>query len=252
MKTTEKIQRYVTKIPQGVCFTYSDLKLKPSEFQAGAKALERFVKSGQVVRERKGLYYKPEESPFGPLPLDEDQRLRPLLFREGQRVGYLTGIFLYHRLGLTMQVPNTVCIARNGARLSVGSTRVPRIKYVTSYAPITEGNIGYLEYLDVLKDFTKIPDGDPQRTWHWLVRTFLALPPSAYKDLIDCALHYPPRVAAGLGAMMENFERGRKRELNILKLRLNPLSQYGLGIPVTLLPTAPRWNLKTHDATRNT
>jgi len=67
-------------------------------------ALHRLVKSGELARAGRGLYYYPATSRFGPLPPDEDELVAAIGRRTGS-VMQLAGQGALNRLGLSTQVP---------------------------------------------------------------------------------------------------------------------------------------------------
>ena len=73
MKVTKKIEQELQQIPEGRLFRYEDLPIEPSEYEAAAKAMGRYVSTGTLKRVSKGVFYKPEQTIFGLMPpSDED------------------------------------------------------------------------------------------------------------------------------------------------------------------------------------
>lgn len=84
--------------------------------EALVKSLNRLAEFGRIVKLAKGKYYKPELSPFGELPPEQYQVVKDLLERDGKVVGYLTGLSIYNKLGLTTQVGSVIQIGRQEVR----------------------------------------------------------------------------------------------------------------------------------------
>merc|ERR1711941_155762 len=121
MSITQQIQQKIRKMPSGFVFGYKDfLSIEGAGSEAIIKALNRTVKQGDIEKISKGRFFKPENSPFGPLQPKEEEIVKDLLYKDGKRVGYLTGLSIYNSLGFTTQVSNT---------LQIGSTSVrPKFK----------------------------------------------------------------------------------------------------------------------------
>lgn len=71
--------------------------------------------SGLIAKWSKGKFYKPRQTVFGRLEPAQEEVIRDLLERNGETIGYLTGLSIYNRLGLTTQISNVIQI---GNRIS--------------------------------------------------------------------------------------------------------------------------------------
>ena len=174
------------------------------------KTLERMVKKGELKRAEKGLYYIPQKSIFGELPLSIKDFIQKYLYIGKKRIGYITGTNLFNRYGLTTQLSNVMEIATN-TRKNPREYEGIKIKFIQNKAPITEENIKYLEILDILKNLKYIPDSDIQESYILMKEIVIKL---AYEEIIillDLAeKYYTAVVLALLGSMLE--------EKNILKV----------------------------------
>lgn len=241
MNVAEKIERQVDSMAGGTTFKYPQLGIEPSEYTAATKAIERLIRKGQVKRISRGIFYTPRYSVFGELKPSDAELLKPYLFEKGKRIAYITGSALYNRMGLTTQVPNNIQVACRVKRIStkIGKNRVKPVK---SYVDVSDTNYTLLETLDALKDFRSISDLDDEIFIRILEERISALSDEKMSELIACALSYPPRVKAFLGALLESLEKDSC--LNSLKSDLNPLTSYNLNIDKELLPTAANWNIR--------
>ena len=116
-------------------------------------ALSRLVKSGEIARFSRGIYFFQQETRFGKSIL-----YIPLIFRRkyicknGVVNGFYSGLNLENLLGLSTQVPATTEITTNIAseskRLKVGWYKVllkkPRV-------PINNRNVALLQFLNVIE-----------------------------------------------------------------------------------------------------
>lgn len=241
MKIAKKIEKQITKIKEGTTFKYQQLSIESNEYSAAAKAIERLIEKGIIKRVSTGVFYKPKQTIFGELKPHEEELLKPYLFQNNKRIAYITGISLYNRMGLTTQVPRNIKIASRDKRITVSIGNI-KGNPVKSYVDVTDKNYTLLEILDVLKDFKQIPDLDKKSGVKIISNQLKKLNLKEIKQLIDCALSYPPRVRAFLGSLLEQIEYSI--ELQPLKKSLNPLSEYNYGIDQKTLPTITNWNVK--------
>ncbi len=225
---------------RGATFRYKQLGLDKSEYQSAAKAIERLIKRGVIKRASTGVFYKPKETPFGELKPREAELLRPYLFENGKRIGYVTGTSLYNKMGLTTQIPRRIKIASKQKRISTNLGATP-VKPVKSYAEVSSRNYYLLEILDALKDFGRIQDIDKESAIKLILERIKKLSRSDISRMVKLSLKYPPRAKALLGAILEQL--GNQQEIVELKSSLNPLTEYRLGINESTLPTSMNWEI---------
>jgi len=241
MNIARKIEKKINSIKEGSTFTYQDLAIKKEEYTATAKTLERLIKKGIIKRVSTGIFYKPKQTVFGELKPNEEEIIKPYLFKNGKRIAYLTGTFLYNKMGLTSQIPKEIKIASREKRIYITKGNI-KAKAVKSYADVSATNYKLLEFLDALKDFKRIPDLDKKSAIEILKSKLLKFNQKQIKDLIKFAIKYPPRVRAFLGALLEEL----RIETGIEKLQesLNPLSEYSFGLSKNVLQTVENWDIK--------
>ncbi|MEA3288355.1 MAG: DUF6088 family protein [Candidatus Marinimicrobia bacterium] len=240
MKVTEKIAKKIKRMKEGSVFGYTQLGIEPDEFVAAAKALERFVKNETIGKVSKGKFYKPKETVFGKLKPREDELLKLYLFSGRKQVAYITGTALFNRLGLTTQVPKVIKVASQDKRISINNGSL-RVKSVTGYVRVTNDNVYLLELLDVMKDFSKIPDLDKDMAIRYLKGRLGNLSGKEKSKIVTYALEYPPRVRALLGLLLS--EIGSCEKIEKLKESLNPLSKYDYGLSSALVEGAAAWGV---------
>ena len=144
-------------------------------------------------------------------------------------------------MGLTTQIPKEISIASREKRIYIAKGNI-KANAVKSYVEVTDENYKYLEFLDALKDWKKIPDLDKKSGIEILANILKKINKKQTCELLTIALSYPPRVKAFLGALLEYSEK--KINLNCLEESLNPLSEYKLEISKDILPTIEKWNIK--------
>lgn len=241
MNISQKIDQQLQAIPEGTVFKYQNLEIAPNEYMAASKKIERLLDKGILKRVSKGMFYKPRPSVFGALRPAEEELLKQYLFKNGQRVAYITGVGLYNAMGLTTQIPVIIEIASNTRRapIKVGHLSIRPAK---SYAAITNDNYELLGILDAIRDFKVIPDMDNQLVINLLSNKLQAIGLQKRQELIGYALNYPPKVKALLGAILSAWEDDL--ELTRLKSSLNPFTTYKYDIQENILPNASKWNIK--------
>ena len=241
MKVSQKIEKKLAEISEGTIFRYQDLGIEAQEYAAAAKSVGLYVAKGILKRASKGVFYKPKQTVFGIAKPREEELMKQYLFKNGQRVAYITGSSLYNKMGLTMQVPFNLTVASKTRRskVSIGNIKITPVR---SYADVTDDNYYLLGLLDAIKDFNSIPDKDSDSVIKILTNKMKELNMGETKQLVLYALMYPPRVRALFGAIVENA--GKTSELDTIRGSLNPLSKYNYGINKDVLTNASKWYLK--------
>lgn len=242
MKVAEQIREQIKKIPESQPFGYDALGIAPEDFFTAAKALERLVKKGTIKKVSKGVFYKPEMSVFGAMPPNYDIILNNYLYKNGKRVGYITGGVLYNQLNLTTQNYFRTKIATNRSlkKIEIGWLKTSAVK---SYVEITEENYQLLGILDAIKDIKNIADTSTSQAIKILAGKLVNFAKTAIEELIKLSMAYPPRVRALLGAIIEN-KFGTSFDLSELKNSLNPTTVYKLQIKETDFPSIKNWYIK--------
>jgi len=231
----------VDNMAPGYVFTYSEIIKEPNKAEATIKALNRLVLSGKLKKISRGRFYIPEKSPFGELDPSEYQIAKDLLEKDNRPIGYLTGLSIYSKLGLTTQVGNIIQIGRNSIRPPLTRGKY-RILFVLQKNSIKKENIPLLQLLDAIKYFNKIPDSDINFVINRLKTLVSEISANRLKHFVDLLMKYPAKTRALTGAMLE--ENGNNNFLDIIKNTLNPITIYKLGLTKEVLSTVENWNIK--------
>jgi hypothetical protein len=241
MKITEQIRKKIKNMPESEPFGYVDLGIDATDFFTAAKALERLQKKGVIKKVSKGVFYIPRQTVFGELGPDSKGILNRYLFEDGKRIAYETSFSLYNSLCLTTQMAFKIKIATTKKRIKInqGSLQVSSQK---SYVEVTDTNYVLLGYLDALKDIKRIPDCSVKQAVTRMQFLIQLLSKNEQEEMVQCALFYPARTRALLGAILENLES--KVKLKALKNSLNPLTKIQIGIKEDFLPTINKWNIE--------
>lgn len=240
MKITDYIVNRIDRLPKGYVFTYNDFMGEVENREAVIKALNRMILSGRISKLSKGKYFKPEKTIFGELPPSQYQIVKDLLEEDGKVIGYLTGYSVYHLLGLTTQISNSIQIGKNEVRPAFKRGRF-YISFIRQRNTITKENIPLLQLLDSIRYIRKISDATVSGSCSRLTELIAQLENSALKTLIRLSQKYPPACRALLGAILEQL--GKADFLPSLRKSLNPITQYQLQGLDDVLPTAQNWNI---------
>ena len=147
MTIAQNIAEQIERIPEDSTFGYVDLNITKEKFLTAAKAIKRLLKAGKIKKISKGKFYKPKMTVFGELKPSETELLKPYLFQNGKRIAYITGNYLYNKLGLTRQVTSKLNIASRSKRIFINAGTL-KASAVKSYAEVTEDNYQLLGCLD--------------------------------------------------------------------------------------------------------
>ena len=241
MTIAASVNRTIDRAPTGRVFGYEVFPLYRESPGAVVRAVNRRVETGQLKRVEKGRFYKPRQGTLGDVPVSDEERLRDALYRNGRRVGYVTGSALYNRLGLTTQMPATVGVAVNRAT-QINDLGTIRIKFLSRRAPISDSTAPLLEILDILRDARKVADTNVGRVLQAMTRPLTELTPAERRRLQRLALDYYNAGTRALLGML--LTRCRMDVLPALKASLNPTTRFDLGIDADEWPESRAWNIR--------
>ncbi len=227
MSIQAQVIKDIGSIEPGKMFTYQILSAWKTSPASTVKAMSRLVKSGQIRRFSKGVFYRPKQGMLGEVRPADDEKIRLYLYEGERRVGYITGLGLYNRMGLTTQLPKTVTIATEKARQKKNLGNID-LKLIPSKAPVSAQNKAYLEILDALSDIKNIPDSQPSEILTLLSQKLDCLDDASIGTLVQLAkVHYPPATKALLGLILDSKE---DRISRVLAEDLNPTTYYRIGL----------------------
>lgn len=117
------------------------------------KTLERMSKYGTLVHLAKGVYYRPQKSRFGIVPIGEDEIIDHYT-RNDQ--GLVVGYRLYNKKGLTTQIGKQVEVLSSA--ISEQKKNVSNVCIRNAGVNITKEMIPIIETLEILQNYRKIED----------------------------------------------------------------------------------------------
>ncbi len=241
----QQVKEKIDDMPAGQLITYSQFQLAAAEFGALAAALSRLARQGVITRYGKGHYFKPKETLFGSLKPQESDVIASLVHLDKGNVMYEGGIGLYNRLGLTTQIPKAVTLVTRPSQktLRKRSVAVGNTKITITERPVifNKSDIPQLEILDAFRGIKKIPATSVDETCRILLRRLAGFQLTAILRLAELAQTYNPATIALTGALLEFL--GFSEAAKPLRKKLNPLSQYRLGMSEQVLPNKKNWRI---------
>ncbi len=240
MSIASAIQTRIDSMPKGKVFGYGEIPEYRTASTAVVKAISRMVAEQRLNKLSKGVFYISEQGILGPKSPSDQEIIKSNLYNKGKLRGYITGLALYNKLGLTTQMPRTITIACKSQQIKEYGTIT--IKEIISQCPIDDNKIKILQYLDALKDIKRIPDSDLNRSLLIMRDYIKALSDREQGQLMALAVkYYPPQVRALIALIVSTLSL---KVPDILKLSLNPMTTYRIGIDKSIWPTADKWNIK--------
>ena len=153
----KEILGQIERIDTGRIFTFRDLSFETEKTANVAVLLSEQSRKGVLVRVEKGAYYRPKKSVLGlgKLPVYQDEQFRYLTEKLN---GYITGAYIYNKMGLTEQVATTITIATPNPvrRFRFKNLDIECVKAYCMVYP-DESLVPYLRLLDAIKDMKRIP-----------------------------------------------------------------------------------------------
>ena len=237
MNIALEVRNRINKFDEGLLIKYSDLNDITDNILALSKALSRMVKDKQLEKIEKGIFYKPKLSRFGKINPNLNEIIKKELEKDNEIVGYVTGVNLFNKLGLTTQISNVIEIATNKRKVPkeiMGN----KIKFVQTSSKINKENIELLQLLDAIKNIKKIPDGNIEDSYKVLKYRINELNQNKQEKIRDLSLDYSPLTRAILGSILEEISI---IELSLLEKSLNPFTKFNLDI--VNIKNRKRWNI---------
>lgn len=191
----KEIIRQIEEIDYGRIFTFRDLSFERDKTANVAVLLSEQNRKGMLVRVGKGTYYRPKKSVLGlgKLPLYQDEQFRYLTKKLN---GYITGAYIYNKMGLTEQVATTITIATLNPvrRFRFENLEIECVKaYCNDYSE--EILLPYLRVLDAIKDMKHIPGTTGQDIYNRLKSKYFNMYSLVeLEKIVSLAKNYPPRV----------------------------------------------------------
>lgn len=117
------------------------------------KIIQRMCDSGELVKASKGVYYKPQKSRYGIVPLPEETIIQS--FTKNEK-GTIVGYKLYNLLNLTTQIAKNVEIYSSA--IDQVTKSIQSVKIIKKNLNFNKENTEIIQMLEVLDNFNEIQD----------------------------------------------------------------------------------------------
>jgi len=241
MKITDIVRNKIKKFSKGYVFTYDDFNVPEENISALKLTLYRMVNAGEIERLSKGRFYKPKEGITRNLKPSEYEIVKDLLEDNGKPIGYLTGMSIFNRFGLTTQVSNVIQIGSNVDKKNRKRGKY-KIKFVRQWNPIRKDNIYLLQLLDCIRFIKKIPDTDVDSSFQRILNLTGNLEEKEKKALTRFAMNYPPSARALTGAMLEKSGEDELAEKLFYTLRATTV--FNINISEHVIENKEKWRIQ--------
>ena len=223
-----EILQQIERIDTGRIFTFRDLSFPNDKLANVAVLLSEQNKKGVLVRVEKGAYFRPRKSALGlgSLPVYQDEQFRYITQKLD---GYITGAYIYNKMGLTEQVATTITIAtpKPVRRFRFKNLDIECVK-AYSMAHLNENNIPHLRVLDAVKDIKHIPGSIEQDIYERIKNQYFkgfSIPELI--NVVSLTKDYPPRVRKIVADLLgEIGQHDLRREIASTIL---PTTRFNLG-----------------------
>ncbi len=237
MNIALEVRNRINSLDYGIVIKYSDLIDITDNVLALSKALSRMVKDNKLEKIEKGVFYKPKNSKFGKISPNINEIVKKELEKDGDISGYITGINLYNKLGLTTQISNVIEIATNKRKVPK-EIMGTKIKFIQVNLKVDKNNVNLLQILDAIKSIKKIPDSNLNENYKILKYKISELSQKEQEKIRDIALNYSPITRALLGSILEEIS---SVDLSILENSLNAYTKF--NIDIDNIKNKKRWNI---------
>ena len=240
MTTSSIVRNRVAEMLADVVFTYQDFGLPTESNGSVLKTLNRMAASGEICKLSKGRFYKARKTVFGELKPRPEEIVKDLLEKDGEPIGYLTGLSIFNGLGLTPQVASIIQIGTN-MKTNPKQRGPYTIRFVVQPNSIERNNIKLLQLLDCLRMIKDIPDSRTTQSCSILLLKIKDLSAEERQMMTQLAAKYSPSTRSLLGAMMECIEETELADK--LFSSLNNLTTFAIGVSESILPNKKRWRI---------
>ena len=171
------------------------------------KELKRLVDNGELNRFDSGIYYLPRKMPWGVSFPDSYTVVKKRFLSDGSKTyGYVAGLTLLNKAGLSTQMSNLVELVTNKETTRVRDLKVGGVKVRARRARtiITNENVKTLQFLDLMNSISLKSVGNDERV---VLSHFAKDSGVTLKDVTKYAALYPAK------AMKNLIESGVIREI---------------------------------------
>ena len=157
MKTIDYLR---ANFPKGAPIFFKDIPLDGVSEETMRKRVSLLVKNGELTRVKRGLYYIPFKTRTGldgAISIQSYIDRRYMTDRSGNTSGYISGLQLANKAGITTQNSAVYEIASNAATTRMRREKVGRKRLIIKKpaVEINGSNVRELQFLDLLLDLDR-------------------------------------------------------------------------------------------------
>jgi len=211
---------------EGYVFSYLEFDNASKNAHAMIKALNRYEAKGIIRKLIKGKYYKPylTDKINGQ---NIKETIKDLLVKNGEIIGYCTGLDELHKSTFPVFMPNTIVIGRNTFKPPIKRGDYT-IKFILQKHKITEENTEMLLILDCLKMLREYSEDAPRDSFKTIVKVIRKYNKSQKDLLIKLSLKYPSSTRDLLRYIFE--QEKINRPFALLEEYRNHISDFNTGL----------------------
>ena len=184
---------------EGEIFSFKQIEYAAERPASVTVSLSRLVNANKLRRLFKGVYYRPRINKiFGEMAPSEEQIVKFVCERNN---AYISGNNAYNSLGLTDQVPTTICLACKPT-LRPLRTKSLNIKFKKAYHEPDENNIGLLQILDAINDSSNIVGTTKEECLEKIKNIVSKFSDQQKESLKHYSNFYPLKVSVNLNKML--------------------------------------------------
>lgn len=152
------VRDYIMSFKEREPILVKNLNISDEYKNARDVAFHRLERSGLIKKYKKGIYYKPQITPFGEIGIDKTKLIIELYIEENENIiGYMTGPVLWNKWGISTQIPKQKWITTNSVvRNSVNEDM--NIRLIKPKVKVTKDNYKMLQILDFVEQIDDIQD----------------------------------------------------------------------------------------------
>lgn len=140
----------------------SDISIGNMKESSIRQQFKKLTEERRIKRFDAGIYYIPGRSIFkSGTTLSVDEVVKKKYLMDGERkCGYISGVLLANKLGLTTQVPMVYEVCSNKATTEYRSTKLGNIRVVVRkpYVEVDDNNADALQFLDLMREVNDISE----------------------------------------------------------------------------------------------
>ena len=241
MTIAKQIKETIRTFPDDYVFGADDFDFTLQQRQAVSKTLQRMVRSGEISTLAKGKYFKPRQTIFGSLKPSPAQIAKEFIFKNGKRVGYMTGVAAFSQFSLTTQISSKIQIGTKQYRHPIKRNGYD-ISFIVQPNEINDDNVDVLCILDCLRYIKRVPATTTSEACKRMISVIAELPEQKKTLLVQCAMEYSASVRALCGAVVE-YVSNDETLTEPLRRSLSGATKYRYDIPSEILPTSLNWRI---------